>query len=211
MRELGERGREAIAVELPIEDEDAGWERYAEVAAQAVREAGIDRVIAVGHSMGGLVIPLLEGLVELDELVFLCSPLPQPGHTLSDQLEAEPDILVAGSIQSDVQSRGVGEQSDEAARRVYFNDCSEDLVRWALPQLRGQAARPSAEPYPDRAWPPRAACRYILGDDDQIVNPEWSRRAVPQRLGVTPIELPTGHSPFLAAPGALADILVAEN
>ncbi|MGB0096134.1 MAG: hypothetical protein WBP81_26810 [Solirubrobacteraceae bacterium] len=41
-----------------------------------------------------------------------------------------------------------------------------------------------------------------------MVRPQWSRIAAPQRLGVEPIELPGGHSPMLANPKHLADILI---
>ena len=40
-----------------------------------------------------------------------------------------------------------------------------------------------------------------------MVNPAWSRRTAAERLGVTPIELPGGHTPSLARPAALADAL----
>ena len=48
---------------------------------------------------------------------------------------------------------------------------------------------------------------YVVGAEDRLVNPDWSRDAVAERLGVTPVELPGSHSPFLARPGALADVL----
>jgi pimeloyl-ACP methyl ester carboxylesterase len=48
---------------------------------------------------------------------------------------------------------------------------------------------------------------YVLGRDDACIGPEWSRRAARARLGVEAIELPGGHSPFLARPRELADAL----
>jgi hypothetical protein len=48
----------------------------------------------------------------------------------------------------------------------------------------------------------------VLGRRDRIVDPRWARREVPRRLGIEPIELDTGHSPFLAQPKALADVLL---
>jgi hypothetical protein len=46
--------------------------------------------------------------------------------------------------------------------------------------------------------------------EDRIVNPAWSRRAARERLGVDPVELPGGHSPFLSRPGPLAEVLDAQ-
>ena len=42
---------------------------------------------------------------------------------------------------------------------------------------------------------------------DAVVNPEYSRRAARERLGVASVELDAGHFPMLTAPDALADAL----
>jgi hypothetical protein len=54
--ELEARGHEAVAMDLPLEDPDAGAVRYAEEVLQALQGAG-DDVVLVGHSMSGLFIP----------------------------------------------------------------------------------------------------------------------------------------------------------
>jgi pimeloyl-ACP methyl ester carboxylesterase len=209
VRELEARGEHAIAVDLPVEDESAGAERYAEVAAEAVRDAGGPPVVVVGHSLGGLVIPLLPALIDVHELVFLCSPLPVPGRTLWEQLEQDPDIFVADSVQPTARQGGqVIEATEEYAIKTYFHDCGDELARWAAGRLRRQSTRATTEPSPVSVWPPSVPCRYVLGSNDRIVNPEWSRREVPRRLGIEPVELDTGHSPFLARPAELADVLV---
>jgi pimeloyl-ACP methyl ester carboxylesterase len=209
VRELEARGHASIAVDLPSEDESAGAERYAEVAADAVRAAGGPRVVAVGHSLGGLVIPLLPALVDVEELVFLCSPLPIPGRSLWSQLDEDPDLFVPGSVQPEARRPGeLIEAGEDYAIRTYFHDCPDELARWASGKLRRQSTRATTEPSPVDEWPPRVPCRYVMGANDRILNPAWSRREVPKRLGVEPVELDTGHSPFLARPGELADVLV---
>lgn len=55
---------------------------------------------------------------------------------------------------------------------------------------------------------PSVPTSYILMRDDRMIRPQWSRIAAPRRLGVEPIELPGGHSPMLANPKHLADILI---
>jgi hypothetical protein len=57
------------------------------------------------------------------------------------------------------------------------------------------------------AWP-QAETMSIVCAEDRVVNPTWSRRIARDRLGVEPIDLPGGHSPFLARPAALADVLM---
>jgi pimeloyl-ACP methyl ester carboxylesterase len=175
-----------------------------------VRAAGGGAVTAVGHSLGGLVIPLLPALVDVDELVFLCSPLPVPGRSLWEQLADDPDIFVPGSVQPAARVAGqVLEATEDYAVQTYFHDCPDELARSAAARLRRQSTKTTTEPSPVPAWPPTVACRYVLGRNDRIVNPEWSRREAPRRLGVRPIELDTGHSPFLARPSELADALAA--
>jgi hypothetical protein len=43
--------------------------------------------------------------------------------------------------------------------------------------------------------------------DDAAITIEFSRTVIRPRLGVDPIEIPGGHSPFLARPGELAMLL----
>jgi pimeloyl-ACP methyl ester carboxylesterase len=51
----------------------------------------------------------------------------------------------------------------------------------------------------------------IIGAQDGVVNPAWSRRVARERLGSDAIELDTGHFPMLTAPSALADALADVN
>jgi pimeloyl-ACP methyl ester carboxylesterase len=39
------------------------------------------------------------------------------------------------------------------------------------------------------------------------VNPDWSRRVARERLGVEPVELPTGHFPMITHPELVAERL----
>ena len=54
---------------------------------------------------------------------------------------------------------------------------------------------------------PATPATYVVGQDDRLVNPEWSRRVARDRLGADLVELPGGHSPFLSRPAALAALL----
>jgi pimeloyl-ACP methyl ester carboxylesterase len=205
--ELEQRGHEAVAVDLPADDESAGAARYAEVAANAIGGPGWS---VVGHSLGGLVIPLIPGLADVRELVFLCAPLPVPGRSLWEQARDEPEMFVADSVQPEARRPGeMLEATEEYALRIYYHDVPEQAARAAARSLRRQSTIVTNEPSPVMQWPPAVQCRYILGSHDRIVNPDWSRRAVPERLGIEPLEIATGHSPFLARPAELAELLAA--
>src|ERR671936_1090744 len=48
---LRERGHDAVAVDLPSEDESAGWKEYTDTVVRAVGDRR--GVVVVGHSFGG--------------------------------------------------------------------------------------------------------------------------------------------------------------
>ncbi len=65
-------GHEVIAVDLPCEDREATFSDYAEVVHDTLG-ATRDEVVLVGHSTGGLTIPLVAARRPVRELVFLAT------------------------------------------------------------------------------------------------------------------------------------------
>lgn len=96
---------------------------------------------------------------------------------------------------------------NELARAVLFGDCEEATARAAIEHLRPQALYPYSQPFTLKVFPP-VPSTYVVCAQDQLVNPEWSRRTARDRLDADIIELPGSHSPFLSRPGALADVLL---
>ena len=56
---------------------------------------------------------------------------------------------------------------------------------------------------PLTAWPD-VESRSIVCRDDRTINPAWVRTASRERLGIEPVEISGGHSPFLTRPVELA-------
>jgi pimeloyl-ACP methyl ester carboxylesterase len=201
-----------VAIDLPLEDPDAGAARFAECISEAAGRFDRPATI-VGHSMSGLVLPLVPVLIAVEELAFVCATLPLPGVALWDQLESGPnvDMLLRATLKPMLDQTAAGDELGVTAAHAihtYYHDVPEDVARWAVEQLRPQHAKVTHEPSPLREWPD-VPCRYVVGANDRIVNPDWARREVPRRLGVVPLELQTGHSPFLAKPRDLVDALLA--
>lgn len=207
--ELERHGHDAVAIDLPCDDPDAGCAAYAEAVVAQTRGAGDDLVV-VGHSLGGLTIPLVAAERPVRKLVFLCALLPVPGLSLVDQLRREPEIFVPGfdqGVARDELGRSYWRDSDDAIELLY-GDCPRQLASWAAARLRPQARAASVEPCPLAAWP-AVESASLFATDDAAISPEWSRTATPARLKIAPVELPGGHSPFLSRPGELAEALVA--
>jgi hypothetical protein len=87
-----------------------------------------------------------------------------------------------------------------------YHDVEEVAARHAYDRPRPQYTL-WFETTPNDRWPD-VPSTYVLCADDRIVDPARSRRTVPARLGVDPIELPGSHSPMLSRPVDLADPLV---
>jgi pimeloyl-ACP methyl ester carboxylesterase len=210
--ELERRGHRAVCADLPCDDPHATFDDYAAVVAGALADAGED-VVAVGHSLGGMTIPLVAARRPVRALVYLCALIPIPGASFVDQLRAEPDTFVRG------YEAGLAAPDERRARRwvdfavayeTMYGDCSEADARWAFERLRPQSTAPYAAPCPLDALP-AVPSAYVVCTDDRIVAPARARRAAGQRLGVEPVELPGAHSPYLSRPGALADVLDAQS
>ena len=206
--ELEHHGHDAIAVDLPCDDIEAGCAAYAEVVIAQTARLGEDLVL-VGHSLGGLTIPLVAAARPARKLVYLCAVLPRLGLSLVDQLEQEPAILTLGfgqGIAQDELGREYWADEDKAIEAFYL-DCPRQLASWAAARLRHQARAPGLEPCPLAQWP-AVECVSVLTTDDAVVNPRWSRTAALEQFGATTLELPGGHSPFLSRPAELAEALV---
>jgi len=80
--ELRKRGHEPVAVDLPCEEESAGWWAYADAVVDAVAERR--DVIVVGHSLGAFTGPLVCVRIPADLLILLCGMIPSPGELFDD-------------------------------------------------------------------------------------------------------------------------------
>ena len=211
--ELQRRGFPSVTVDLPSEVPDAGVDAYAGHVIQAL--SAVDGpLVLVGHSLGGLTIPVVATRRPVALLVYLCALLPDPGRSLVEQ-RATTD---AATMTEQWQQTYVPQQvalpdgrsawPDEVAAEVFYHDCPPVEVPAALRRLRPQGSLPMRERTPLTAWP-EVPAEYVLCTGDRVVSPAWSREAARRRLGVTPRELAGGHSPFLAQPATLADLLVA--
>ena len=204
--ELERLGHRVITMDLAITDPSLGATDYAETVAAALGPA--TDPILVGHSMAGLVIPLVAAQRPIRRLVFLAAFLASPGQSANEQRAAEPiDGRVPPrtaeftDLRDDVWMIG-----PNTATELFFHDAPAAVARWATRRLRPQSYRVFNEVTPLVAWPD-VESRSIVCRDDRAINPEWVRSASRKRLGVPAIELGGGHSPNLTRPAELAQVL----
>lgn len=207
--ELQRLGHEAVAPDLPCDDPQAGFSDYADIAVEALAPHQDDLVL-VAHSLGGLTLPIAAQRLRPRHQVYLCALIPEPGRAFAEQLQDDAGMLrreeyLPGLSGPDAQGRTTWSDF-EIARRTFYGDCDEADARWAFDRLRPQAHAPYAEACPLQELPD-VPTTYVLCTEDGIVRADWSRRTVPERLGVEPVELPGSHSPFLSRPADLAQLL----
>lgn len=207
--ELERRGHAAVAVDLPCDEPAATFENYADVVCNAIPD-GVDDAVLVGHSLGGHAVARAAVRRRVARVIYLCGLVPEVGRSMLEQARDRDGMLLpaylAGLGPADADGRRAW-VDESVARQIMYPDCTDDVARWAFAQLRPQANAPYTAPCPAidlRATP----ATYVLATDDRLVGPDWSRRAA-ERLAADVIEIPGGHSPALARPAELADVLEA--
>jgi pimeloyl-ACP methyl ester carboxylesterase len=194
-------GRDAVAVDLPAGDEDAGLDEYATVILDVV---GARRDVAlVAQSMGAFSAPVAAAraggaVVRLD----LVAPMiPAPGESAGEwwsatgQLEARHAAELAAGRDPDAPF-------DE--RAGFFHDVPEATIAEACtrPQ-QGQSNTSFAQPFPLTAWP-SIPTRVLLGTADRLFPYTFMRALTRSRLGVEADAIDAGHLASLAQPRDVA-------
>src|SRR5215813_6587420 len=76
---IEQAGHEAIAVDLPGDDESAGLPQYADLVVDAA--GGHDDVVLVGMSLGGFTAPMAAERLPTARCVLVNAMIPVPGET----------------------------------------------------------------------------------------------------------------------------------
>ncbi|HXN77178.1 MAG TPA: alpha/beta fold hydrolase [Candidatus Dormibacteraeota bacterium] len=203
-QELERDGHSTSAVDLPCEDPDAGAERCAGLVVKAIPN-GTAEVVLVGHSLGGLTIPVAAMMTPTLMTVYLCALVPVPGLSFDAQ-QAKFGTGFRASVSPVGHADGSASWPESGAIEVFYHDCDPQIARDAAAHLRRQFWRLTQEVTPLHQWP-AAGSAYILCTDDRMVSSDYGRRASRGVLGIEPFEMPGGHSPFLSRPRELAGVL----
>jgi pimeloyl-ACP methyl ester carboxylesterase len=211
--ELVARGHSAVAVDLPSDQPGLGAAEYAD-AVEAAMGPAPERCVLVGHSLGGLTVPVVaerRGPEGVAALVLVAALMPQPGVSFNDQVRLDPDIMGAavGRGQQRHDDRTTSWPEAEAAAGLYqgvAEESSAELVAKGVAGLRRQAWSIGKEVTPLTAWP-AVPTTVVVCAADRVVSSERLReraRAVP---GAELVELAGGHFPMLTRPAELAEVL----
>jgi hypothetical protein len=191
--ELRAGGHEAIAPDLPCDDDSAGLPQYAGTVAEAA--GGRADLVVVAQSLGGFTAPLVCDRVAVKLLVLVAPMIPAPG-------EAPARYWARTGYDQEPRDR----YDDTVA--LFYQDVPPELAAEALRRARGQSEARMGEPSPLRAWPD-VPTRVLICRDDRLFPAGFLRRVARERLGITPDEIDGGHTPALSRPRELAGRLEA--
>jgi pimeloyl-ACP methyl ester carboxylesterase len=198
-QELDQRGVPNQALDLPF----TGLEGDA-AAVGALLDAIDDPVVLMGHSYGGMVISrAASGRDDVAHLVYLCAVQVGEDVDLATAMTTS-DELMSSLVHGDDGSMSV---DPAVAPAVFYHDCDDELTATAVSHLRGMGfgvIQDADAPPPPAAWK-QIESTYVVCKDDQTIAPESQRKMATNADHV--VELDGSHSPMLAQPAVVADLL----
>ena len=198
---LGAAGHEAIAVDLPGDDREAGLATYADVVTRAVGTRS--SAILVAQSLAGFTAPLVCARVGVRMLVFVNAMIPKPGESAGAWWAA------TGAVEAREQAAARCCYASEFDVATYFlHDVPQDVLRTGPQHQREQAETIFGEPCRFESWPD-VPIHVLAGKDDRFFPIEFQRRVARERLGKELEEIPGGHLVALSNPQGLTERLVA--
>jgi pimeloyl-ACP methyl ester carboxylesterase len=196
---LREAGHDAVAVDLPGDDPDAGLPEYAGLVRAAID--GRPGVVLVAQSLGGFTAPLAAA-PPVSAIVFVNAMIPVPGETAGDWWDAtgQPNARVAAAER--------GGYSPEFDLDTYFmHDVPEAIAAERGPYQRDETDTVFKSVCGFASLPP-IPVKVAAGAEDRFFPVEFQQRVARERLGVEADVLPGGHLNMLSQPESLARYLL---
>ena len=198
-RFLVEAGHEAIAVDLPGDDETAGLSRYTELVVDAIGSRS--DVVLVAGSLGGFTAPLVCERVPVRELVLVNAMIPVPGETVRDWWAH------TGALEARDEAANAGGYGPFEVATYFLHDVDAQVAAEGEPHQRSEADIAFESVCDFTAWP-AVGIRVLAGDDDRFLPVGLQRRVARDRLGVVADVIPGGHLLPLVQPRLVAEYLL---
>jgi pimeloyl-ACP methyl ester carboxylesterase len=190
---------DAIAIDLPADDDAADLSTYADTVVDAVAGAP-GPLVLVAQSMGAFTAPIVASRVPTASIVLVNPMVPVAGESAGQWWEA------TGQRQERIayfERIGLGRTEFDMIED-FFHDVPDDVRDEAMRQGEPQQSdTPFGQPWPLGRWPD-VPTRVIQGRDDRCFPLEFQRRVVRERLGLDLDVMPGGHLMALSQPEELA-------
>lgn len=181
---------------------------YVDSLVSDIDSAGLDQIVIVGHSMGGITLPGVVaklGSARVREMIFAAAFLPPEGTSI---VESSPWLVK--TVARRVAKKNVPTATPKwMARFSYLNGVPAHRRRFLVGKLYAESLRILTEKVSRRGMPDDIPRAWILTLRDRALSPKVQRRYIEALGGVqTLIELNTCHMLMVGEPERLAEILV---
>jgi pimeloyl-ACP methyl ester carboxylesterase len=197
---LHAQGHDAVAVDLPGDDDRAGLAAYADIVANAI--AGRGDTILVAQSLGGFTAPLVCARAPVRMLVFVNAMIPKSGETADAWWGA------TGAAEAREHAAERGGYAKKIDLSTYFlHDVPPDILRTGPAEPREESRAAFDELCRFQRWPD-IPMHALAGSDDRFFPVEFQRRVARERLGLEIETIPGGHLVALSNPQGVTDRLL---
>ena len=176
--------------------------------ANAILDAIGDSAIVLGHSMAGFPISAAAEKApdRIDRLIYLCAYVPRNGVSLTDMRKEAPRQPILEAVERTADGLGMNILPHKA-RELFYQDCSDADVEFAIRNLCTQAIKPQATPIQIGENYARVPKSYIRCTQDQTIPPEHQLTMVSDWDQKDVHDIARSHSPFFSGPLGLAALI----
>jgi len=197
----GRRNKPGDLREMTIAD-------YVDSLVGDIETAGLEDIVIVGHSMGGMTLPgvvIKLGAARVREMIFAASFLPPEGTSI---VEGSPWLIA--KVAQRIAMKNVPTPTPKwMARFVFMNGVPSHRRRFMAGKLYAESLRILTEKISRRGMPDDIPRTWILTRRDRALAPKVQRNYIDALGGVqTLIEMDTCHMMLVSEPERLAQILV---
>ncbi len=200
---LRRAGHEAVAVDLPGDDESAGLTEYTNLVLEAIGER--EDVVLVAQSLGAFTAPLVCHRTAVRELILVNAMIPVPGETPGAWWE---NTGWAVAQRSAAEAQGYSTEFDVGT--YFLHDVPPDVAAEGEMHQRPGANAVFESVCNFDEWP-KIPIRILAGEEDRFFPIDFQRRVARERLGLEPDVVPGGHLLALANPEAVANYLIQDR
>lgn len=168
-----------------------------------ILERDLTGIVLVGHSFGGVTVPLVMAAVpeRIRHVVLLSAVVPEDGTRVLDQIDPEVRAAVEAGIAGGVYSVG-----EEAARMMLCEDADDEQSAFILDRVVDDAATLLTETVDLSGYQLPIPRTYIHLSRDQCYPPELQARSA-DRVGADVVTVAAGHMAMVTVPDQIATIV----
>jgi pimeloyl-ACP methyl ester carboxylesterase len=202
---LQDAGHDAVPIDLPAADDQAGLPQYADAVVRAIGNRDPNRVVLVAQSLAGFTVPLVCQQVNVALLVLVNAMIPSPGETPGQWWPNTGYIRAKRE-----QNQRDGRKADAAFDPMidFFHDVPKAVVdeAWKRGEPR-QSDSVFGSKCTFESWPAVPTC-VLIAREDRFFPAEFQRRVARKRIGISADEIPGGHLVALSQSTELAARLI---